>query len=80
MLQGEYVGEQVWERVVGVAHRCHEERHHPAGGDANHHNAEDDYVDHEGVLYLQYRCHKEGHHPAGEDGDKRDAGVLIMRA
>ena len=46
MLQGEHVGEQVWQGAVGVAHRCH----------------------------------KEGHHPAGEDGDKRDAGVLIMRA
>ena len=43
------MGEQVWERAVGVAHGCHEERHHPAGEDGYSHVAEDNPVDHEGV-------------------------------
>ena len=47
VLQGEHVGEQVREGVVGVPHRRHEEGHHSAGehvedNDAEHGNSNGD--------------------------------------
>ena len=45
-VQGEDVGEQAWEGVVGVPHRRHEEGHHSTGEDNGNNDAiEDNYVE-----------------------------------
>ena len=49
MLQGEHVGEQVREGVVGVPHRRHEEGHHSTGEDRNYDDVEDNDVE-----YVEY--------------------------
>ena len=49
VLQGEHVGEQVWQGVVGVSHRRHEEGHHSTGEDRNYDDVEDNDVE-----YVEY--------------------------
>ena len=46
LFQGEDVGEQAWEGVVGVPHRRHEEGRHSTGEDnGNNDDIEDNYVE-----------------------------------
>ena len=39
------MGDQVWDGVVGVPHRRHEEGHHSTGEDDNNDDIEDDDVE-----------------------------------